>query len=57
MNNNSSILLGSPDEVPVTIGYQILYDPKTDKVYMAASGQWHEILLRDEEEISFEEIK
>lgn len=54
---NTGILLGSPDEIPVTIGYQILYDPKTDKVYMAASGQWYEILLSEEEEISFEEIK
>ncbi len=54
---NTGVLLGSPDEVPVTIGYQILYDPKTSKVYMAASGQWHEILLGREEEILFEEIK
>ena len=54
---NTGILLGSPDEVPVTIGYQILYDQKTNKVYISASGQWHEILLSEEEEISFEEIK
>lgn len=57
MNNNSSILLGSPDEVPATVSYQLLYDPKTNQVYIAASGQWYEILLSEEEEISFEEIK
>ena len=54
---NDSILLGSPDEVPATISYQLLYDPKSNKVYMAASGNWYEILLSEEEEISFEEIK
>lgn len=54
---NNSILVGSPDEVPVTIDYQLLYDPKTNTVYIAGSGDWYEILLSEEEEISFEEIK
>lgn len=54
---NTGVLLGSPDEVPATVSYQLLYDPKTNQVYIAASGQWHEILLSKEEEILFEEIK
>lgn len=54
---NTGVLLGSPDEVPATVSYQLLYDPKTNKVYIAGSGDWYEILLSEEEEISFEEIK